>query len=210
VPRHRHLCRQAALRLAPALREDALVGAVRYYDAQVDDARHTLMTARTAARYGAALATSARVTGFLRDGERVTGVRVRDLESGRDLEVRGRQVVSATGLWTEELLRQVGGSRYHVRMSKGIHFTVPGDRITSGTGLILRTEKSVLFVIPRPGVRSAAPTTPVLALASGHMGQPWSATVEGWSADANGSEDADRRWEGACRRLGRGRSDDPW
>jgi glycerol-3-phosphate dehydrogenase len=109
------------------------------------------MTARTAARYGAALATSARVTGFLRDRERVTGVRVRDLESGRDLEVRGRQVVSATGLWTEELLRQVGGSRYHVRMSKGIHFTVPGDRITSGTGLILRTEKSVLFVIPVPG-----------------------------------------------------------
>ena len=35
------------------------------------------MTARTTARYGAALATSARVTGFLRDGERVTGVRVR-------------------------------------------------------------------------------------------------------------------------------------
>jgi len=151
VPRHRHLCRPGRPRLAPALREDALVGAVRYYDAQVDDARHTLMTARTTARYGAALATSARVTGFLRDGERVTGVRVRDLESGRDLEVRGRQVVSATGLWTEELLRQVGGSRYHVRMSKGIHFTVPGDRITSGTGLILRTEKSVLFVIPVPG-----------------------------------------------------------
>jgi len=148
VPRHRHLSRQAALRLAPALREDALVGAVRYYDAQVDDARHTLITARTAARYGALLATSARATGFLRDGERVTGVRVRDLESGRDLEVRGRQVVSATGVWTEELLQQVGESQYHVRMSKGIHFTVPGHRIRSGTGLILRTEKSVLFVIP--------------------------------------------------------------
>jgi glycerol-3-phosphate dehydrogenase len=148
LPRHRHLSRGAALRLAPALRPDALVGAVRYYDGQVDDARHTLVTARTAARYGAVLATSARATGFLRDGDRVTGICVRDLESGSDLEVRGRQVVSAAGVWTDELAAQVGGSPYRVRMSKGIHFTVPADRIRSGTGLILRTEKSVLFVIP--------------------------------------------------------------
>jgi glycerol-3-phosphate dehydrogenase len=148
LPRHRQLSRRAALRLAPALRPDALVGAVRYYDGQVDDARHTLVTARTAARYGALLVTSARATGFLRDGDRVTGICVRDLESGSDLEVRGRQVVSATGVWTDELAAQVGGGQYRVRMSKGIHFTVPADRIRSGTGLILRTEKSVLFVIP--------------------------------------------------------------
>jgi glycerol-3-phosphate dehydrogenase len=148
LPRHRHLSRRAALRLAPALRPDALVGAVRYFDGQVDDARHTLVTARTAARHGAVLATSARATGLLRDGRQVTGVRVRDLESGRDLEVRARQVVSAAGVWTDELAGQVGGGQFRVRMSKGIHLTVPADRIRSGTGLILRTETSVLFVIP--------------------------------------------------------------
>ena len=32
-----------ALRAAPALRKDALVGALQYYDAQVDDARHTMI-----------------------------------------------------------------------------------------------------------------------------------------------------------------------
>jgi glycerol-3-phosphate dehydrogenase len=148
LPRHRHLSRRAALRLVPALRSDALVGAVRYYDAQVDDARHTLVTARTAARHGAVLATSARMTGFLRESERVTGIRVCDLESGGELAVRGRQVVSATGVWTDELQALVGGGQYHVRMSKGVHFTVPRDRIRSASGLILRTEKSVLFVIP--------------------------------------------------------------
>ncbi|HEX8857723.1 MAG TPA: glycerol-3-phosphate dehydrogenase/oxidase [Actinomycetes bacterium] len=148
LPWHRHLSRRAALALAPSLRPDALVGAIRYYDGQVDDARHTLVTARTAARFGALLATSARATRFLRDGERVTGIRVHDLESGRDLEVRACQVVSATGIWTDELTEQVGGAPYRVRMSKGIHFTVPAERIDSGTGLILRTEKSVLFVIP--------------------------------------------------------------
>src|ERR687889_2048768 len=56
LPRHRHLTRRGALKLAPALRRDALVGAIQYHDAQVDDARHTLTVARTAARFGAALA----------------------------------------------------------------------------------------------------------------------------------------------------------
>src|SRR3954465_12412032 len=81
VPSHRHLTRRQALREFPSLRRDALVGAIQYYDGQVDDARHTMMLARTAAEYGALCATSARVTGFLREGDRVSGARVRDLES---------------------------------------------------------------------------------------------------------------------------------
>jgi glycerol-3-phosphate dehydrogenase len=148
LPRHQHLTRRKALKLAPALRPEALVGAVRYYDAQVDDSRHTLTVARTAAANGAALATSARVTGFLREGERVVGVRVRDLESGEELDVRGRQVINATGVWTDELQAMIGRGRIKVRASKGVHLVVPRDRIHADTGLILRTANSVLFVIP--------------------------------------------------------------
>ena len=87
LPRHRHLSRRGALRLAPSLRKDALVGAIQYYDAQVDDARHTMAVVRTAASYGALAANRSQVIGFLREGERVTGVRVRDLET--DAELRG-------------------------------------------------------------------------------------------------------------------------
>ena len=148
LPRHRHLSKQAALQAFPTLRPDTLVGAIQYYDAQVDDARHTLAVVRTAATYGALCANRARVTGFLRDGERVTGVQVRDLESGRDLEVRAKQVVNATGVWTDETQQMVGERQFHVRASKGIHLVVPRNRIASSTGLILRTESSVLFVIP--------------------------------------------------------------
>ena len=149
LPRHRHLTRRGALRACPSLRQDALVGAIQYYDAQVDDARHTMTIVRTAAAYGALCASRARVVGFLREGERVTGVRVRDLESGRDLEVRARQVVNATGVWTDDTQAMVGErGQFHVRASKGIHLVVPRDRIQSSTGLILRTETSVLFVIP--------------------------------------------------------------
>ncbi len=149
LPRHRHLTKRGALRIAPALKTDALVGAIQYYDAKVDDARHTMTVARTAAEFGAAVASNARVVGFLREGERVTGVRVRDEAGGDEFEVRAREVVNATGVWTDDLQHLVGErGKFKVRASKGIHLVVPKDRMQLDTGLILRTEKSVLFVIP--------------------------------------------------------------
>ncbi|MFF0342918.1 glycerol-3-phosphate dehydrogenase/oxidase [Kribbella sp. NPDC004875] len=149
LPIHRHLTRRGAMRLVPSLKKSALVGALQYYDAQVDDARHTMELARTAASYGALVANRVKVTGFLRQGERVTGVQAKDLESGRTFEVRAKQVVNATGVWTDDTQALVGErGQYHVRASKGIHLVVPKDRIQSSTGMILRTEKSVLFIIP--------------------------------------------------------------
>jgi glycerol-3-phosphate dehydrogenase len=148
LPRHKHLTRRGALRLMPSLRDDALIGAIRYYDAQVDDARHTMEIARTAAAYGAVTTISTRVIDLVREGERVVGALVRDQESGEDLTVGARQVINATGVWTDEIQDLVGRGRIKVRASKGIHLVVPRDRIHSDTGLILRTETSVLFVIP--------------------------------------------------------------
>jgi glycerol-3-phosphate dehydrogenase len=149
LPHHRHLSRRAALRVAPALRRDTLVGALQYYDAQLDDARHTMFLARTAAEYGARVASRTEVIGFLREGERVTGARVRDLEHDRVFEIRAQQVINATGVWTDDTQALVGErGQFHVRASKGIHLVVPRDRIQSSTGLILRTATSVLFVIP--------------------------------------------------------------
>ncbi|HEV2345173.1 MAG TPA: glycerol-3-phosphate dehydrogenase/oxidase [Actinocrinis sp.] len=149
LPPHRHLTRRHALRIAPALRKDALVGAIQYYDAQVDDARFVTTLVRSAASYGAHVANCARVIGFLREGERVTGAVVRDEETGGQFEVKAAQVVNATGVWTDETQAMVGErGKFHVTASKGVHLVVPKDRIQSASGIILRTEKSVLFVIP--------------------------------------------------------------
>lgn len=149
LPVHRQLSKSRALRLAPALRRSALTGGLLYWDAQVDDARFVVDLIRTAAGYGAQVASRTQVTGFLREGERVTGVRVRDLESGAELEFRAQQVVNATGVWTDEIQAMAGGrGSINVRASKGVHLVVPRDRIQSATGIILRTPVSVLFVIP--------------------------------------------------------------
>ena len=147
--RHRHLSRRGALKVAPGLRPDALIGAVQYQDCKIDDARHTLTVARTAAQYGAAVVSSAPVVGFLREAGRVTGVRIHDRQSGDEIDVAAREVINATGVWTDDVQDLVGErGKFKVRASKGIHVVVPRDRVQLDTGLILRTEKSVLFVIP--------------------------------------------------------------
>jgi glycerol-3-phosphate dehydrogenase len=157
MPMHRHLTRTAARRLFPSLREDAVTGAIEYYDGQVDDARFVVTLARTAASLGTAVVTSARVVGLLRSAREVTGVRVRDLESGEEFEVRARTVVAATGVWSDDMseLLSAGGQPEHtglrVRASKGVHLVVPRSAITGDAGLILRTASSVLFVIPWGG-----------------------------------------------------------
>ena len=149
LPKHRHLFRRQVARIAPDFKSDAIAGAIRYYDCQVDDARLVMTVARTAAGHGAHVATRVKVTGFLREGERVVGVRARDLENDRDLEVRARVVINAAGVWTDEIQEMVGGrGALHVQASKGIHLVVPRDRIRSEAGFIARTETSVLFVIP--------------------------------------------------------------
>ena len=148
LPAHRHLGRQALRRLVPSLRSDVAVGAVQYWDAQVDDARHTVELVRTAAAHGAVVASSLQVVDLLREGDRVVGVRARCAETGRELAVRATQVINATATWTDQIQSMAGRGQLRVRASKGIHLVVPRDRIHAGSGLILRTATSVLFVIP--------------------------------------------------------------
>ncbi len=153
VPRHRHLTRAACLSHVPALRADAFAGGIRYYDAQMDDSRFLIAVLRTAVEHGAVCAAGARVTRVLREGERVVGARVADVESGREVDLRARVVVSAAGVWTSEIegLAAVERPGFTVRPSKGIHLVVPRTCIESDYALILPTPKSVLFVLPWNG-----------------------------------------------------------
>ncbi|MCC3281121.1 MULTISPECIES: glycerol-3-phosphate dehydrogenase/oxidase [Arthrobacter] len=149
VPMQKHLTRRGTLRAAPSLKDDAMIGSIRYYDGQVDDARYVANMVRTAVHYGATAVNRLSVVDFLREGERVVGARVRDQETGREFDIRASQVVNATGVWTDETQAMVTDrGQLKVRASKGVHLVVPRDRIQSTVGMILRTEKSVLFVIP--------------------------------------------------------------
>jgi glycerol-3-phosphate dehydrogenase len=72
-----------------------------------------------------------------------------DVETDEKLVIRATQTINATGVWTDDTQEMAGGrGSFHVRASKGVHLVVPRNRIQLDTGLILRTERSVLFVIP--------------------------------------------------------------
>ena len=152
VPIQKHLGRKGTRALAPALDPSGLVGAIRFYDARVDDARLVIDIIRTAVGLGALAASRTKVTGFLKSAHgAVTGAAVTDLATGATHEIRARRTINATGVWTEatqDLATSTGGLK--VLTSKGIHIVVPKEAIDAETGIFLRTEKSVLFIIPWP------------------------------------------------------------
>ena len=152
VPHHlRHLSKRATLRSFRSGKPGAIKGGIAFYEGQLDDARHTMMIARTAADYGVAVASSVRVTAFVREGAAVTGAVATDLEAGTEFTIRAAVTINAAGVWTDEIQAMIGGKgQFRVRASKGVHVLVPRDRIDSDTGLITETEKSLLFIIPCP------------------------------------------------------------
>ena len=149
LPWHKHMSQKTIAEVAPSLRQDIVTGAVKYFDAQVDDARHTMTIARTAARHGALITTRTRVESLQRDGKKVIGAYVKDLETGKLIKVSAKATVMCAGIWSDELHESFEiKPGYKVQMSKGVHITVPGNAIRSEFGIILKTAVSVLFIIP--------------------------------------------------------------
>ena len=149
LPWHKHISQKELSEVAPSLRLDLITGGYQYFDAQVDDARHTMMIARTAAKYGAVITTRTSCKSLIRDGRKVQGATIVDNESGEEIRVIAKCTVMAAGVWTDGLYESFGiKPGYKVRMSKGAHIVVPGSAIKSNTGVIIKTELSVLFIIP--------------------------------------------------------------
>jgi glycerol-3-phosphate dehydrogenase len=149
LPWHKHMSGKKIAEIAPSLRQDIVTGAVKYYDAQVDDARHTMTIIRTAVRHGAAVATRVEVDQLIKEGKKVIGAQVTDLETGKKIKVSAKSVVMCAGIWSDEMHAKFGLTPgYGVTMSKGVHIVVPGNAIKSNTGIILKTAVSVLFLIP--------------------------------------------------------------
>ncbi|MBU3643284.1 MAG: glycerol-3-phosphate dehydrogenase/oxidase [Candidatus Nanopelagicaceae bacterium] len=149
LPGHKHLSQKTISEIAPSLRTDVVTGAIRYFDAQVDDARHTMMIARTAKRHGAAIITHAKVDSLIKKGKRVTGAVVADLDSKKKINVKASTVIMCAGVWSDQLHKSFGiEPGYEVKMSKGVHITLPGNAIKADEGIIIKTAVSVLFIIP--------------------------------------------------------------
>jgi glycerol-3-phosphate dehydrogenase len=149
--RSRYLSARETVAHLPALRAQGLWGAIRYHDGQFDDARLAISLARTAIDLGAVVVNYARVVAFERSGSRISGVRLRDEETGSEVSVRARVVVNATGVFTDELRRlDDPAARPLLKLSRGSHIVVPRDVFPGEDALLVpKTDDGrVLFIIP--------------------------------------------------------------
>jgi glycerol-3-phosphate dehydrogenase len=143
---------KAALGLEPQLRPDGLRGALEYYDCATDDARLVLENAIDAQNLGAAMHTYTEVLRFVRDGNRIRGVHVRDRLTGKERSVESRAVILAAGAWTDEMIRrfEIPMDRPLLRRTKGVHIVLPRERLPLARAitLISPVDGRVMFAIP--------------------------------------------------------------
>jgi glycerol-3-phosphate dehydrogenase len=141
--------------LLPTVRRQGLVGGIRYWDGQFDDARLALLLARTAIERGAVLLNHCAVTGLLREQGKVRGLRARDGESGERFSLSARCVVNAAGVWVDavrDMDRDAGAPARPpmVAASQGVHLVV--DRaFLPGTHALMVPKTGdgrVLFAVP--------------------------------------------------------------
>ncbi len=151
VRMHRMLGKRAVLELEPMLRERGLRGGARFYDAQCDDARLVLATARSAIQYGALVATYTAVRSLERTAGRVVGAEVEDRLTGERAAIRASVVVNATGPWADRIraLEDAGVSPL-LRPTKGVHILVDRSRLDHREGIIFLSpiDGRVLFILP--------------------------------------------------------------
>jgi glycerol-3-phosphate dehydrogenase len=141
--------------LLPTVRRRGLMGGVKYWDGQFDDARLAVALARTAVARGAVMLNHCPVTALRREAGKVRGVIARDAETGVTLTIAAKCVVNATGVWVDDLRnmdRDAGAPEKPgiVAPSQGVHLVV--DRaFMPGTHALLvpKTEDGrVLFAVP--------------------------------------------------------------
>lgn len=148
---HKRISRDDAVAHMPTLPLDRLAAAYLYYDAQADDARLTLTIARTAALdCGAAVANRARLAGMAKDGD--GRVRAASVEADGDtIEIRCGCIVNATGVWADDVRAlDQGGHQPTIRPAKGIHITVPWEKVRNDIAVVVPVpkDKRSVFVVP--------------------------------------------------------------
>ena len=158
LARHRRLSCGEALRLAPQLDPRGLKGAFLYYDAMTNDSRLVIEVIKTARMRGAEIANYTRVAGFIKNGNgKIEGARLRDELAGGEIECRARIAINATGVWMEDTLRldsqAPNGLIKRVRPAKGVHLTVPADRLRVSAAWLVPslTSHRFYFVVPWEG-----------------------------------------------------------
>lgn len=148
---HLRLSAADAAALVPGLKNEGLLGAVAFDEWWVDPIELVDKNLASAKKFGAEVRTKSPVTGILKEGSRVVGVR---LEGS---EVRARIVINAGGPWVDKI-SAMADIRVPLRLQKGTHLVY--DRRLTPVGLLLEAvdRGRYVFVVPYQGGTLVGPT----------------------------------------------------
>ncbi len=143
--------KKEALILEPLLPKKILKGAGYYAEYRTDDARLTLENIKTSLQYGAQALNYAKVLDFIYVDKKVAGVKIKDIVSGEEFNIKSKYVVSATGPWVDEL-RSLNNSKKGKRLhlTKGIHLVFPHEKLPVKQSVYFDVpDGRMIFAIPR-------------------------------------------------------------
>jgi glycerol-3-phosphate dehydrogenase len=151
IGRSRILSAQSTADLLPSIRRNALKGGILYQDGQFDDARYAIALLRTFVDLGGVPLNYAPVTALLKRGGTVSGVMVRDGETGAAFECRAKAVINATGIFSDAVRRMDdSGTKPVIAVSQGSHVVLPREFLPGEAAMMIprTSDGRVLFAIP--------------------------------------------------------------
>jgi glycerol-3-phosphate dehydrogenase len=145
------LDRSETLKREPLLKKQGLEAGVVYWEYRSDDARLVIEVAKTATEDGAVLLNYCEFSEFIYTSERISGVMVKDLKSGRTFEVKAKRTINAAGPWVDRIRskdHEVKGKRLH--LTKGIHLVFDHSRFPLQQAVYFDVpDGRMIFAIPR-------------------------------------------------------------
>lgn len=111
IPGGRLVSASEVQHLVPGVETKNLTGGAQWYDCQTYNTERLLLSIlHSAAKAGAEAANYVEAVGFIKEKDRITGVRAKDALTGGELEIRAKITINNSGPWVDRVLNLVNGS----------------------------------------------------------------------------------------------------
>lgn len=150
--RSRRISKAKTLKRISTINPKKISAGVVYYDGQFDDTRMAINTLQSASDLGAVILNYCNVTSMLKDDKgKLNGVAFTDEETGKKYEIKGKQVVNATGVFADDVLRMDSpGAEKTIAPSQGVHLVLDKSFLPDDDAITIpKTDDGrVLFLVP--------------------------------------------------------------
>lgn len=148
----KHIKTKETVSRLSTLKQEKLKGGVVYQDGQFDDSRLAINVAQSCVEEGATLLNYFKVNGLEKDAQgSISGVKATDIETNTQYTFKGKTVVNATGIFTDEIIQMDNPeARKMVRPSQGVHLVFDKSFLPGNDAIMIpKTDDGrVLFAVP--------------------------------------------------------------